>query len=232
MQLLLCPSVQVGKSNLKRMIMDWLFASGMWTDWFFEMMAWVKAMGPYVWIAVAWGILSMSIFLGLIGVFVPVIPGGIVFFAGGMVHKLMLPDGFSWWAIGILGGLMVLDRVVDFFATALGTKWFGGTKWGMIGALVGGIFGLFLGIVGILIGPIVGAVVFELIWAKRHPREAAKSGVGAGVGLGLSAAGRMVVCFMMIGTLIVDFSMDDAVEDSGEGLDEIPEHSVLEVGKG
>ncbi len=84
----------------------------------------------------------------------------------------MLPEVFTWWAIGILGALMVLDRLVDFFATAVGTKWFGGTKWGIIGALVGGFLGLFFGIVGILIGPVVGAVVFEMVWAKRHPKEA------------------------------------------------------------
>ncbi|MDE0768644.1 MAG: DUF456 domain-containing protein [Opitutaceae bacterium] len=203
--------------------MDWLLGSGVWTDWFFLMVDWFRAMGPYVWIAIAWGILLMAIFLGLVGVVVPVIPGGIVLFFGGLVHKVMVSEGFSWWAIGILGGLMVLDRVVDLFATALGTKWFGGTTWGMIGALVGGVVGLFLGIVGILIGPIIGAVVFELIWAKRHPRDAAKSGVGAGLGLGLSAAGRLVVYFMMLGTLIVDYSMDDEVEPVEEPIEIVGE---------
>ena len=144
-------------------------------------------------------------------------------FFGGLVHKVMVSEGFSWWAIGILGGLMVLDRVVDLFATALGTKWFGGTTWGMIGALVGGVVCLFLGIVGILIGPIIGAVVFELIWSKRHPRDAAKSGVGVGLGLGLSAAGRLVVYFMMLGTLIVDYSMDDEVEPVEEPIEIVGE---------
>lgn len=189
--------------------MDWLLANSVWTDWFFVLMDWIRAMGPYAWAGIAWCILLSSIFLGLVGVFVPVIPGGVVLLGGGLVHKLMLPDVFSWWAMGILGGLMILDRIVDLAATALGTKWFGGTKWGIIGALGGGMIGLFFGIIGILIGPIIGAVACEMIWAKRHPREAAKSGVGAGVGFGLSAVGRMAVCFMMIGTLVIDFSMDD-----------------------
>ena len=131
----------------------------------------------------------------------------------------MLQDVFTWWAIGILGALMVLDRLVDFFATAVGTKLFGGTKWGIIGTMVGGFLGLFFGIFGILIGPVIGAVAFEMILAKRHPKEAARSGVGAGVGFGLSAVGRMIVCFMMMGLLIVDFVVEDEVHESSDALE-------------
>lgn len=209
-------------SVLGIIIMETIVESGGWADWISVLIEWSKAVWPYIWGSAAWGILLAAIFLGLVGVFVPVIPGGIVFFLGGLIHKLMLPDVFTWWAVAILGALMVLDRLVDFFATAVGTKWFGGTKWGIIGALVGGFFGLFFGIFGILIGPVIGAVVFEIIWAKRHPKEAARSGVGAGVGFGLSAVGRMIVCFMMIGLLIVDY----VVEDEGVELSESVEEST------
>lgn len=177
---------------------------------------WIKTMWPYLWAFIAWAALVFSVLMGFVGVFVPVIPGAIVFVFGGLLHKLMLPDTFSWWAIGVLGGLMVLDRVVDFFATAFGTKWFGGTKWGIFGALVGGLVGLFFGIVGILFGPVIGAVVFEIVWARRNPKEAARSGVGAGVGFGISAIGRMAVYFMMIGTLVIDLSLDSELDDSEE----------------
>ncbi len=201
------------------MLIEAIVESGGWADWMSVVIDWAKLVWPYIWASVAWGVLSVAIFLGLIGVFVPVIPGGIVFFLGGLIHKLMLPDVFTWWAIGILGALMVLDRLVDFFATAVGTKWFGGTKWGIIGALIGGFIGLFFGIFGILIGPVLGAVAFEMIWAKRHPKEAARSGVGAGVGFGLSAVGRMIVCFTMIGLLIVDFVVEDEVVELPESME-------------
>lgn len=197
-----------------------MVAIGAWASGVDVMVEWAKAVWPYIWAGLAWGILLSSILLGFLGVFVPVIPGGIVLFLGGLVHKLMLPDVFTWWAIAILAGLMVLDRLVDFFATAVGTKWFGGTKWGIIGALVGGLFGLFFGIFGILLGPIIGAVAFELIWAKRHPKEAARSGMGAGIGFGLSAVGRMVVCFMMIGLLVVDYVVEDEEVEPLDGIEE------------
>jgi len=202
------------------MIIEAIVESGGWSDWVTVGIDWAKAVWPYLWASLAWVVLMAAVFFGLIGVFVPVIPGGIVFFLGGLIHKLMLPEVFTWWAIGILGALMVLDRLVDFFATAVGTKWFGGTKWGIIGALVGGFLGLFFGIVGILIGPVIGAVVFEMVWAKRHPKEAARSGVGAGVGFGLSAVGRMIVCFMMMGLLIVDFVVEDGAVELSENMEE------------
>lgn len=200
--------------------MESIVESGAWTDWITVLVEWGKAVWPYLWASAAWGILFASILLGLIGVFVPIIPGGIVLFLGGFIHKLMLPEVFTWWIVGILGLLMILDRLVDFFATAVGTKWFGGTKWGILGALVGGFAGLFFGFVGIFIGPVIGAVVFEMIWAKRHPKEAAKSGMGAGVGFGLSALGRMIVCFMMIGSLLIDFIVDEAVVERLDASDE------------
>jgi len=193
--------------------MEYLIAGGFWSEWMSHIADWWGVAWPWIWLTIAWGILASAAALGLVGVFVPVIPGAVVFFLGALVHKLMLPDIFAWWSIGALGALMVLDRVVDFFATALGSKWFGGTKWGIFGALAGGLIGLFFGIIGILIGPIIGAVTCELIWARRHPKEAAKSGLGAGLGFGLSIVGRMAVFFMMIGALVVDGVFDPGGEE-------------------
>ena len=189
--------------------MDFLIASGFWSEWMGHIADWWGSAWPWVWPFIAWGILATAAAMGLLGVFVPVIPGAIVFFLGALIHKLMLPDVFAWWSIGILGVLMFLDRVVDFFATAMGSKWFGGTRWGIFGALAGGLIGLFFGIIGILIGPVIGVVVCELIWARRHPKEAGKSGIGAGLGFGLSIVGRMVVYFMMIGSLVFDVVLED-----------------------
>tara|TARA_B000000557_G_scaffold241197_1_gene220563 strand:+ start:397 stop:1020 length:624 start_codon:yes stop_codon:yes gene_type:complete len=188
--------------------MEILIGSGFWSQWMGHLADWWGAAWPWIWMSLAWGLLVSAAALGLLGVFVPVIPGAIVFFLGALIHKLMLPDVFAWWGIGAVGVLMIMDRVVDLFATALGSKWFGGTKWGIFGALAGGLIGLFFGVVGILIGPVIGAVVCELIWARRHPKEAAKSGLGAGLGFGLSVVGRMVIYFMMFGALVFDVVLD------------------------
>ena len=193
--------------------MDFLIASGFWSEWMSQIASWWGAAWPWIWLSIAWGVLATAAALGLLGVFVPVIPGAIVLFLGALIHKLMMPEVFAWWSIGALGILMVLDRGVDFFATAMGSKWFGGTKRGIFGALAGGLIGLFFGIIGILVGPVIGAVVCELIWARRHPKEAAKSGLGAGLGFGLSIVGRMAVYFMMVGTLVVYGVFDPGGEE-------------------
>jgi len=179
------------------------------TEWLNTAMDGVRASGPYIWAACAWVMLAAGFFGGLVGVFIPIIPGAIVLFGAAVIHKWMLPELLSWWGIGILFGMVILDRVVDFSGAALGTKWFGGSKWGVIGALIGGFFGLFFGIIGILIGPVIGAIVFEMAKAKAHPKAAAKSGVGAGVGFGLSALGKLGVCFAMYAVIMVDAYIGD-----------------------
>lgn len=177
----------------------------MW-DWMDGMKDWWPTALQYGRMGSSWLILGGSAFLGLVGVLVPIIPGAVVLCAGALVFKLFMPEWLNWWTIGGLAFLTVLDRVADFAGTAAGTKWFGGTKWGIFGAIVGGVVGLFFGIVGILFGPVLGAIVFELVWAKRNPKEAAKSGIGAGVGFGLSMAGRFAIYLAMLAAIVVDLS--------------------------
>lgn len=178
----------------------------MW-DWLSDSEGLWAAAGEYSLAALSWTILAISAAMGLVGVVVPVIPGAIVLFVGALLFNWLTPGWLSWWTIGALALLVVLDRVADFAGTAAGTKWFGGTKWGILGALVGGVFGLFFGLFGLILGPVAGAVVFELIWAKRHPREAARSGIGAGVGFGLSMAGRLLICLVMLAAITVDLAL-------------------------
>ena len=195
------------------------------TEWLNTAMDSVRASGPYLWAACAWSMLAAGFLGAFVGTFIPIIPGAIVLFATAVVHKWMLPDVLSWWGIGILFGLVIMDRIVDFSGAALGTKWFGGTKWGVIGALVGGVFGLFFGIIGIVVGPVIGAIVFEMAKAKAHPKAAAKSGMGAGVGFGLSTIGKIGVCFIMYAVIAVDAYVSDepVFEETDTVIETAPE---------
>jgi len=62
----------------------------------------------------------------------------------------------------MLAAMAALTYVVEFAASILGVKKYGGSNRAMIGAALGGFAGLFLGISGILIGPFAGAVIGEL----------------------------------------------------------------------
>src|ERR1051326_4177446 len=89
--------------------------------------------------------LSIALMLvGLAGVIVPLLPGTTLILLGAIVHKLLLPTQISWIAVGFIGVFWLLSVIADFGGVMLGTKWFGGSRWGMAGAsggpVVGGFF--------------------------------------------------------------------------------------------
>ncbi len=56
--------------------------------------------------------------------------------------------------------LVLLSQGVEYLTIVLSTKYFGGTKYGIVGSVVGGILAiLLLGPIGLLIGPMLGAMV-------------------------------------------------------------------------
>ncbi len=84
----------------------------------------------------------------------------------------------------ILFFLCLASTFADNVAAALGAKKFGGTGWGMAGAVIGGIVGIFVGGVwGIFLGPLVGAVLFEMLFAKKDMTTSLKAGWGTFVGI-------------------------------------------------
>ena len=55
---------------------------------------------------------------------------------------LLLPADLSWLVIGFIALFWLLSIVADFGGVILGTRWFGGSKWGMAGASDGAFGGL------------------------------------------------------------------------------------------
>lgn len=83
--------------------------------------------------------------------------------------------------------LCLASTFADNIAGALGAKKFGGTGWGMAGAIIGGIVGMFVGgIWGIFLGPLVGAVLFEVIFANKDLKTGLKAGWGTFLGILIS----------------------------------------------
>ena len=102
----------------------------------------------------------------------------------------------------VLAGMAALTYVVEFTASILGVKKYGGSRRAMAGAVLGGIAGLFLGIPGILIGPFVGAVIAEL--SLQHSLDqASRAGFGTVVGLAIGVAGKFAIGIAMIGLFLL-----------------------------
>lgn len=148
---------------------------------------------------IVWGITLLLFIVGLIGAVVPFVPGPLIIFIGCVLHVWLRPQsGMGWWGIALEAALMLIAYAVDFFSGALGSKYFGGSRWGCAGVLIGGIVGLFFSLPGLILGPLIGGFVFELVFAGQKVSSAAKSTFGTATGMGVGLMARLLISGAMI----------------------------------
>ncbi|MBT8252914.1 MAG: DUF456 domain-containing protein [Bacteroidia bacterium] len=143
--------------------------------------------------------------LGLIGSFLPVLPGPLTSWIGLLFLHLTeaVPMNWSFLIFTLIIALGIW--VLDYFIPAMGTRKFGGSRAGMIGTTIGLLIGLFfLGPFGIIIGPFLGALVGELI-NKSDSRTAVKAAFGSFLGFLTSAFIKFIVAIIFLGFFIVKF---------------------------
>lgn len=149
-------------------------------DWAGEMLVWA------------------ALIMGLIGSVIPLIPGIPLVFAGVLLHKLLFPDGISWWLVATMGVMVGLAVLVEWLGGLLGARAFGAGRAGMAGALVGGIIGLFFGLPGLILGPFAGAILSEALIARKPPAQAARAGIGVIVGIVGANVTHLLMALAMI----------------------------------
>lgn len=154
----------------------------------------------------AWFITASLLVVGLAGCIIPIIPGHLILLIAVIAHHLMhgADAGIAWWTYLIIVLLMAISQTIEILSGAAGAKWFGGTKWGALGALVGGIVGLFFFPIGLLAGPLLGAFGFEMAFAKKEAQPAMVSGVGSVAGTLVGMAVKLVVGFLMVAWFLID----------------------------
>lgn len=137
--------------------------------------------------------------LGIIGSFLPVLPGPFTSWIGLLLLHLtdVIPDNWSFLGITLVIALVVW--VLDYVVPAIGAKRFGGTKYGMIGSSVGLIVGLlFLGPFGIIVGPFAGAFLGELIKDSDDSSRALKAAFGSFIGFLAGTVLKLIVTIWYI----------------------------------
>lgn len=155
----------------------------------------------------AWVVTICLMVAGLVGCVLPILPGHLIILIGALAHRLMLGregSGLEWWSFAVLVILMAASQAFEFASGAAGSRWFGGTKWGALGAFVGSIVGLFFLPFGLLLGPLLGAFAAEMLFAKKRPKFAASSGIGSVVGTLAGMGMKIVVGLLMVGWFFVD----------------------------
>src|SRR5665213_2044528 len=101
-----------------------------------------------------WSIALILMLVGLVGSVVPLMPGTTLVLAGVLLQKWLLPDTLTWLAVGWIAVFWFGSIVADIACTIIGTRLFGGSKWGMAGATRGAVVGMFLSLPALLLGTI------------------------------------------------------------------------------
>ena len=120
--------------------------------------------------------------VGLAGCVLPMLPGTPLVFAGIYIYAWL--TGFTIISrnlIIIFLILTVISVLIVYISSSIGSKKFGASKLGFIGAFVGAIIGVFFVPWGLIIGPMAGALIGELIVGKNI-KKAVHSGTGAVIG--------------------------------------------------
>lgn len=136
--------------------------------------------------------------IGILGSFLPVLPGVPISWVGLLVFYLAPSVPVNYWFLGITFFIAVLIYALNLIIPAMGTKRYGGSKFGMIGATLGLVIGLFSPIpFGVIIGPFVGAFIGELI-NKSNRKSALKAAYGSFIGFLASSFMELVVAFSFL----------------------------------
>lgn len=149
---------------------------------------------------------GICLLVGLAGCIVPMLPGPPVSYVGIFLLHLTEKVQFTTTQLVIWLVLVIAVQVIDYFVPMMGTKKFGGTKWGTWGCLIGTFLGLFIFPPwGIILGPFAGAVIGELLGGKQT-EHAVRAGFGAFVGFVFGTVMKFALCgwfiFVFIRALI------------------------------
>ncbi|AUP80142.1 DUF456 domain-containing protein [Flavivirga eckloniae] len=147
-------------------------------------------------------IAGLFMIFGIIGSFLPVLPGPLTSWVGLLILSYADPISMNRSFIIITLVVAILIWVLDYIVPAIGTKRFGGTKYGMIGTSLGLIVGLLSPIPGgIVIGPFVGALIGELL-NKSDSKTATKAAFGSFIGFIASTFIKFITAIIYLGFFI------------------------------
>ena len=141
----------------------------------------------------AW-LLIVAMVAGLIGTFVPMVPGFWLIFGSMLVYGIF--DhwvAYPIWFVVIVGVLAFGSSFLDYYGTMMGAKKFGASNSASIGTTVGTAVGGFFGQVkGSIIGGILGAIAADY---KNH--RSLKSAMRASAGSLIGTAGVSFIQFVV-----------------------------------
>ncbi|EJW98146.1 membrane protein containing DUF456 [gut metagenome] len=136
---------------------------------------------------------ALCLLAGMAGCILPILPGPPISYVGLLL--LHVTDKVQFTTTQLLAWLLavVVMQVLDYFIPMLGSKYFGGSKWGNWGCVIGTLTGLLFLPWGIVFGPFLGAVVGELLGNKEFS-QAFRSGIGSLAGFLVGTMLKFMIC--------------------------------------
>jgi hypothetical protein len=147
-------------------------------------------------------VVGLLFLVGLVGAVIPWLPGPLFIVAGAVLWAFATE--FAQIGMGrltILAAIALATFLVNFVAGAVGARRYGGSRWGVVGALAGAVVGFFFGPFGLLLGPVAGAIGGELV-RGADLEGSIRSGFGAVVGLLAGIVADFVAALVMVGLFL------------------------------
>jgi uncharacterized protein YqgC (DUF456 family) len=139
-------------------------------------------------------LVALVIFVGLVGIVVPLLPGTLLVFAAIAVWAVAEHNVTSWATLGVVTALLAVSTLIKYLWPARRMRAADVSTWSLVAGAVLGIVGFFIiPVLGLLIGFVLGIYLAEL--AKRHDQRVAWTstkhalkGVALSVGIELCGA--------------------------------------------
>lgn len=145
------------------------------------------------------------LFLGILGTFLPILPGLLLSICGLLIYKFGTDADLSMIYIWAFVVLTIVSVVLNYVIPAKTNQRYGGTRWGSIGSIIGTFVGIFLPIpLGFLAGMFAGVFIGELLHDSKDMNKALRSTKGAFIGFIYGTGFSFVVGVAMFLVVVLD----------------------------
>ncbi len=136
--------------------------------------------------------------VGLLGVFVPGLPGPPLGWLGLLVVYFVCPGQLSLALLLWMLAVTVAVTLLDFIAPGILTKMGGGSKAAARGATIGIFAGMFYLPLGLILGPLLGAFLGEMAHNSSDVANALKVSFMSFISFLLTTGLKLIACLLML----------------------------------
>ena len=148
---------------------------------------------------------GLMMLLGIAGSFLPILPGVPLSWIGLLLFYLIPSVPMDYLFLGITLAIAIIFYVLNLVIPAMGTKRFGGSRKGMIGATIGLVIGIFAPFpFAVLICPFLGAFIGEIL-NRSDSKTAGRAAFGSFLGILASSFMEFVITFAYLILFLFQF---------------------------